>query len=164
MPGFFMSNIPGSMMRPLPPNNDWTLALPGSETAPFPLFDTEDTGKWIKAIVLRRDEPGILGKRVYAATTYATPLEIVAEFKKSFPEAGSTATFFSTPHEQFLQVLKETGLPDFAALEMLENMRLVDEWGYYGGASLDESHSILFDKLTTWEEHIKKAKAFADLK
>lgn len=164
MPGFFMSNIPGGMMRPLPPNNNWTLALPVPETAPFPMFDAEDTGKWVKAIVLKRDEPGMLGRQVYAATNYSTPTEILKTFKAIFPEAGATAGFFSTPHDKFLEGLAGMGMPDFAAEEMLENMRLMDEGGYFGGAPLDESHAILEDKLTTWEEHMKKATAFADLK
>lgn len=164
MPGFFMSNLPGGMFRALPPNNAWTLALPVPEHAPFPLFDPADTGKWVKAIVLRRNEPGILGRQVYAATDYYTPADIVREFKATFPEAGATAVFFSTPHEKFLEALKGSGMPDFASEEMLENLRLMDEGGYFGGASLEESKPILEDGLTTWVDYMKKAKAFADLK
>jgi len=37
------------------------------------------------------------------------------------------------------------------------------KFGYYGGAGLAESHEILVDKLTTWEEFMKKAKPFAEL-
>lgn len=164
MPGFFMSNLPGAMLRQLPPNNAWTLALPVPETAPYPLFDPADTGKWVKAIILRRDEPGMLGRQVYAATDYYTPADIVREFKETFPEAGATAGFLSTPHEAFLEAMKGIGLPDFAAEELLENMRLMDEGGYFGGASLEGSKAILEDDLTTWVEYAKKAQAFADLK
>lgn len=160
MPGLFMSNIPGGMMRPLPPNNDWTLALPVPEDAPFPLFDpAEDTGKWVKAIVLKRDE--LLGRQVYAATAYLTPAEIVAGFKRAFPEAGATARFLSTSHEQFLGAMTGAGMPEFAAVEMLENMRLLSEGGYFGGKEL--SLDILEDKLTTWEEHLKNHPATKDL-
>lgn len=162
MPGFFMSNIPGGMLRPMPPHNDWTFAVPVPETAPIPLFASEDTGKWVKAIVLRRDEPGMLGRQVYAATNYFTPAEILKEFKETFPEAGKSATFYSTPHGQFLEVMKGMGLPDHGAEEMLENMRLMDEGGYFGGKEL--ALDIVEDKLTTWKEHMKKAEAFADLK
>ncbi|KAF3764519.1 hypothetical protein M406DRAFT_42669 [Cryphonectria parasitica EP155] len=164
MPGFFMSNLPGGMFRATPPDNEWTLALPMPETAPIPLFDPEDMGAWVKAILLRRDGPGMLGRRVYAATAYLTPAEIVAQFREVFTEAGRGARFVSTPHGDFLEGLKGRGMPEFAAEETLENMRLIDEGGYYGGASLEESHAILEDKLTTWKEHMKKAKAFADLK
>lgn len=162
LPGFFMSNIPGGMLRPLPPNNSYTLALPIPDTTPIPLFDARDTGKWIKAIILRRNE--LLGKRVLAATDYATPAEIMVEFQEVYPGAGKTAGFFSMPHDMFLETMKSMGMPEFAAVEMLENMRLMNEGGYFGGESLDESHAILQDQLTTWKEHLAGAKAFADLK
>ncbi|PNH26300.1 hypothetical protein VD0002_g8261 [Verticillium dahliae] len=42
-------------------------------------------------------------------------------------------------------------------------MRLMDEGGYYGGASLDESHALLEEPLTSWKEFIAKAPAFKDL-
>lgn len=166
MPGFFMSNLPGGMFRQLPQaNNAWTLALPMPETAPIPLFDPEDTGKWIKAFILN-DDAVISGKQVYAATGYITPKEIVAAFQKAFPEAGTGASFVSVPHAAFLETMQGMGMPAFAAEEMLENMRLIDEGGYYGGKGLEESHALLVDgdQSTTWEEFMKKAPAFAGLK
>ncbi|KAK7743601.1 hypothetical protein SLS53_004136 [Cytospora paraplurivora] len=161
LPGFYMSNIPGNMMRQLPPDNAWTLALPVPETAPFPLIAEEDFGKWVKAIVLKRDEPGVLGRRVYAASAYVTAREIVETFKRAFPEAGRTARFLSVPHDQYLKTLTGFGLPQFAADELLENMRLMDEGGYFGGEEL--THDILEDKLTTWEEFIRKSPVFKGL-
>lgn len=162
MPGFFMSNIPGGMFRPMPPANNWTFALPIPSTTPMPLFNTADTGKWIKAIVLHREQ--LLGARVLAATAYVMPDEIVEQFKAVFPEAGATAAFYETPHKAFLDAMCGMGLPEYAAEEMLENMRLMNEGGYYGGKELDESHAVLEDKLTTWKEYIKGAKPFAELK
>ncbi|KAK9364509.1 NmrA-like family-domain-containing protein [Lipomyces kononenkoae] len=159
--GCYMSNIPGGMFRPSPPNNAWTLALPVPETASLPLFDTADTGKFVKPIVLRRDE--LLGKRILGATAYLTGKEIVEAFKKAFPEAGKTASYFNMPQDMYLEALKSAGLPEFAAKELLENMLLLDQFGYYGGAKLDETHAILEDKLTTWDEYIKKAEPFQGL-
>lgn len=155
-----MPNLPGGMIRQLPPNDDWTLALPVPEDAPFPVFDAaEDSGKWVKAIVLQREK--LLGQQVYAATAYMTPLEIIAGFRQAFPQAGATAKFLSTSHEQFLGALTGAGMPEFAAVEMLENMRLMAEGGYFGGKAL--SLDILEDKPTTWEEHLRKNTATKDL-
>ncbi|KAK9369406.1 NmrA-domain-containing protein [Lipomyces kononenkoae] len=161
LPGFYMSNIPGGAFRPSPPNNAWTFGLPVPDTAPLPLFDTADTGKFVKGIVLCRDK--LLGKRIFGATAYLTGKEVVEGFKSAFPVAGKTATYFSMPQDMYLGVLKSIGMPDFAAQELLENMLLLDQFGYYGGAKLDESHAILEDKLTTWDEYIKKAEAFQGL-
>ena len=40
----------------------------------------------------------------------------------------------------------------------------MNEYGYYGGETLEETHSIVKDKLTTWKDFIKSAPAFKDLK
>lgn len=126
------------------------------------MFDAEaDTGKFVKAIILKRDE--VLGKRVLGATAYQTPAEILADFKSAFPNAGKDAKFFSLPHEMFTATLKGQGMPDFAAEELLQNFRLMDEGGYYAGEKLDWSLSILEDKPTTWLEHLKAAKPFQGL-
>ncbi|UPK92822.1 hypothetical protein LCI18_003757 [Fusarium solani-melongenae] len=148
MPGFYMSNLPGQWLRADPPENTWILALPMPDSAPIPVFDIDK----------------VLGKRVLAAYKYMTPKELIEEFKAVYPEAGKDAKFFSVPHSNYLEGLKGMGMPDFAAVELLENMRLMDEGGYYGGASLDESHALLLDSLTSWKEFIGKSAALKDLK
>ncbi|KAE9368418.1 NmrA-domain-containing protein [Stipitochalara longipes BDJ] len=163
MPGFYMSNLPGGMFRQAPPNNDWTLALPIPSSTPIPLLDTaDDTGKFVKGILNNREKT--LGQRIYGATNYYTIDEIVKEFKEQYPEAGKTAKSAELPHEVFKGIMMKTGAPETSAEELLQNMRLMNEFGYYFGASLDESHSILSDKLTTWKEFMHKAPAFAELK
>jgi len=163
LPGFYMSNLPGKMLRQLPPNNDWTLGLPIPASAPMPLLDTaEDTGKFVKGILLNREKA--LGKRIYGATDYYTVAEVVKEFQEQYPESGKTAKSVQLPHEVFKGILAAAGTPEESAEELLQNMRLMDEFGYYGGADLKESHDILVDKLTTWKEFMAKSEAFANLK
>jgi hypothetical protein len=136
-----MSNIPGGMMRQLPPNNDWTFGLPIPTSSPIPLLDTAgDTGKFVKGILLNREKT--LGKRIYGATDYYTVAEIVEEFQEVFPEAGKTAKAVELSHEVFKAALGKSGLPEEGQEELLQNMRLMNEYGYYGGESLTESHSV----------------------
>lgn len=117
----------------------WVFAVPMPESAPIPIFDVRDTGIWVKAIVLKKDQ--LLGKRVLGSTRYTTPLEVVDAFKTAFPEAGENAGFYSLPHDAFLQGVKESmGAPDRVAEEVLENMRLVAEGGYFAFEPLDDSH------------------------
>jgi len=163
IPGFYMSNLPGGMFRQVPPNNVWTLALPIPTNTPVPLLDTvDDTGKFVKGILLNREKT--LGKRIYGATDYYTVDQIAKEFKEVFPEAGKETKAVELPHEVFKGNLAKAGLPEESQEELLQNMRLMSEFGYYGGAKLDESHEILVDKLTTWKEYMQKAKPFAGLK
>jgi hypothetical protein len=141
LPGFFMSNLPGGMFRQLPPNNSWTLALPIPGSTPVPLLDSvDDTGKFVKGILLNREKT--LGKRIYAATDYYTLDQVVEQFKEQYPEAGKDAKVVELPHGVFKDILTKQGLGEENAEELLQNMRLMNEYGYYGGADLKESHSV----------------------
>jgi hypothetical protein len=159
MPGFYMTNLPGGMFRPSPPDNAWTLGLPIPPTSIFPMYYTGDTGKYIKAAVLNESE--VLGKRILAATAYMTGQEIVDGFARVYPASGKTARYYEVPEEQFRGYLKGQGSPDFVINEMHQNMRLMNEFGYYGGESLDWTHGLVEDHLTTWEEYAKTAPGFA---
>lgn len=158
-----MSNLPGGNFRQMPPDNKWTFAMPIPASSPIPLFDTvDDTGKFVKGILLNRE--ATLGKRILGATEYLTVQQVVDEFKKAFPEDGKDAQAVELTHEQFKGALASQGMPEFVQEELLQNFRLLNEFGYYGGEGLEESHSILVDKLTSWREYCLKAKPFAGLK
>ncbi|KAK6076895.1 NmrA-like family protein [Seiridium cupressi] len=161
MPGFYMPNLPGQMFRQFPPDNNWTFGLPIPSSAPIPFYDPADTGKYIKAAVLNREK--VLSQRILAATEYKTGQETVDAFKSAFPEAGRSAVYFQVPKEIFHKAMTDQGSPDFVATELYENMRLMADFGYYGGESLDWTHGLVEDHLTTWEEFIKTSKPFAGL-
>lgn len=136
-----MSNLPGGMFRQLPPNNDWTFALPIPDDTPIPAFDAAgDTGKFVKAILTHRDTT--LGKDVYAATDYYNPKQIVATFKELYPEAGKGAKFVQLSKEEFKGALAQAGMPEKAQEELYENMAFMHDHGYFGKASLEESLSV----------------------
>jgi len=48
-------------------------------------------------------------------------------------------------------------LPDFMAVEMLENHLLIENPGYYNGMSLKESLDALEDEPTTWKDFVKQS-------
>ncbi|KAK0725916.1 NmrA-like family protein [Lasiosphaeris hirsuta] len=163
LPAFFMSNFtPGKgMLRQAVADGVWELAMPVPAAAPLPFFDTGDTGKFVKAAVLHRDE--LLGKRLLGATEYITFGAVVDGFKKVFPEAGKNARYVQQTHDEYKGQLTKVGMPEVIAQELLENFLLFDQVGYYGGESLSETHSFVEDKLTTWGEFIKNSPKFAGL-
>ncbi|KAL5611741.1 uncharacterized protein BROUX77_001897 [Berkeleyomyces rouxiae] len=161
LPGFYMSNLSFGMLSNQSPSGDWTLSMPVPASAPVPLFDAaEDTGKFVKAIVLNREK--LLSKQVLGATSYMKLSEILETFKNTFPVVGAKASYFEVPKDMYLDMMAKSGMP--APLELYENMRLLNDFGYYGGESLDASHKILEDKLTSLEDFFRKTKPFADLK
>ncbi|KAI1849055.1 hypothetical protein JX265_011281 [Neoarthrinium moseri] len=162
MPGFYMTNLPGAMFRPSPPDDAWTLGMPIPATSVIPMYLPSDTGKYIKAAVLNEDK--VLGKHILGATAYMTGQEVVDGFKQAFPESGKTARFFDVPEDMFRGFLKGQGSPDFVVDEMHQNMRLMNEFGYYFGEPLDFTHGLVEDRLTTWEEYARSAAGFAEAK
>ncbi|TPX63942.1 hypothetical protein SpCBS45565_g06285 [Spizellomyces sp. 'palustris'] len=151
--GFYMSNLSSSMLSPSPDTKEYTLAFPISASAPVPLLEAAaDTGKFVKGILLHREKT--LGKRIFGATEY-----YIGEDK-----AGKTAKYVQVSPTAFKGFLAHTGASDFVQEEMLQNMQLLEEFGYYGNASLDESHSIVNEPLTTWKEFVAKTPGWADLK
>ena len=141
IPGFFMSNFPGEMFRKLPPSNDWTVALPMPAGTPIPFLDTgDDTGKFVKGILTHRDK--VLGKRVLAATDYYSPSDAVAIFKDLFPKVGESAKFLQVSKDEYKGALAQAGMPEKAQEELYENMAFMNDYGYYGKATLAESHEV----------------------
>ncbi|KAH6638616.1 NmrA-like family protein [Truncatella angustata] len=162
MAGVYMSNFPGAMFKPSPPSNAWTLSMPMTPSSQIPMYSVADTGKYVKAIILNREK--LLGKRFLGATNYMTAQELVDEFKQLFPEAGKTAQYFQLTESMYRDFMKSQGTPEFVIDETYENVRLLEEFGYYGGAPLDETHKLVTDPLTTWAEYAKTASGFAGLK
>lgn len=155
MPGFYMSNLE-SMMNPSPTSpHSYTFAMPMSPQAQIPFFDAAaDTGKFVKAMLMKRDQ--VLGKRVLAATDYYDATDVPKTLEKVNPEVGKGAQYVTIDGETFQGALKGSGMPDFAALEMYENMAFMDEFGYYGKEGLEWSLSLLDEKPTTLEEYFAK--------
>ena len=109
-----------------------------------------EIGKFIKAII--KNSGKLNGKQVLAATAYYTPKEILSTVSEV---TGKGTHFASVTPEQY-----KSFLPEAIAEEMLENHLFVEKPGYYNGAALNESLSILEDKPTTWKEFCVKRGAF----
>jgi hypothetical protein len=160
MPGFYITNIPLYLRQE---GGSWTFNFPGPENeSKFPLFDAADTGMFIKGIVLNKEK--LLGGNVRAAAEYITAAQMLATFIKTYPEAGASARFQEVPRDKFVAGMTGRGMPEFAAVELYENMQLLSVAGYYGGAELSLDILDKDDKPTTFDEYIKVAPAFKDLK
>ncbi|KPM35294.1 hypothetical protein AK830_g11280 [Neonectria ditissima] len=148
LPGMYMSNMFGMINKG--DNGAYTLAWPVSgDKAQVPLFDpASDTGKFVNAAI--KNYPSHLGKRIYAATEYYTPSKITEEFSEVI---GAPASFTQIPAEVF-----KSFLPGAIAQEMLENILLVEDTGYYGGADLKESVGLLDEAPITWKSFVESNK------
>ena len=117
--------------------------MPTPGDTPVPLFDVaDDTGKFVKGILTHREQ--VLGKQIYAATAYYTWADVVNTFKELKPEAGKNAKFVQVSKEEYKGALASAGMPPKAQEELYENMAFMNDFGYYGKASLDESLAVSF--------------------
>ncbi|KAH8433778.1 NmrA/HSCARG family protein [Aspergillus melleus] len=147
LPGLFMSNFFEFFNKQ---GDTYTLAWPVNlEKARVPLFDAaQDTGKFVKAAI--SNWPSTAGQRILAATDYYSPKRIVDEFQQV---TGYKAQAVEVPSETF-----KSFLPEPIAQEMLENIQLLEDPGYFAGESLEPSLKLLDSKPTLWEEFVKQNK------
>lgn len=106
-------------------------------------------GKFVKAAV--KNFPKHAGKNLLAASAYLTPNQVVSQFSEA---SGKPAVFQQVSDDDY-----KATLPPAAAQEMLENMLLLEEPGYYAGADLADSLKMLEEKPTTWKEFVAANKA-----
>ncbi|KAI5918684.1 NmrA-like family protein [Camillea tinctor] len=163
-PGLYMPNLSESFFTPPSPptSTTWTFSLPIAGSSSIPLFDPRDTGKYVKTLVQHRDE--LLGKRLLSASQYLTCEEIVEGFRRVFPEAGGTARYIAADEGSFRAYMASAGTPGIIIDALYDTFALLQDFGYYGGASLDETHRLVEDHLTTWEEHLKTSEKLKSLK
>lgn len=144
LPGYYMSNYQQMLQKQ---GDDYSLAYPITTDAKFPLFAPEDMGKFVKPALKNPEQYN--GKHILAATDYYPVSRIVSEFEEV---TGKKLSYHQVSAEQY-----KSFLPEFMAEEMLENHQLIEEPGYYNGASLQESLNALDEKPTTWKEFLGKS-------
>ena len=81
-----------------------------------------DTGKFVAGILAHIQKPS--GRRVFGATDWYTPTDIVHTLEKV---SGKKTSFSTLPDEVF-----ESFLPPAIAKELAETFRFVNEHAYYG--------------------------------
>ncbi|KAM0288043.1 hypothetical protein ACHAQH_000111 [Verticillium albo-atrum] len=94
LPGFFMSNISGSMFGPGKKTSAWKLCLPIGGDKPIPLID-------IAADTADLGGIGIMPVK-----------EIIEVYKRLFPKAGRKAAYVQVAHEDFKKIGASTSATD----------------------------------------------------
>jgi hypothetical protein len=104
----------------------------------------QSAGKFVKAAI--KHFPTTAGRRILAACDYYTPSRLVAEFAEV---SGHKAQAVQIPAETF-----KSFLPAPVAQELLENILLLGDVGYYGGEDLGPSLALLDEKPIDWKEFV----------
>jgi hypothetical protein len=116
LPGFFMTNIPGSI-KPTLDGNSYTLTQLFHPDTQIPMLDVPtDFGKFVASCLAKPD--ATIGKHVLAASAWVTPLDVC------------TAVERVTRKKCEFNEMEEKDWK--AGQELLENMVMIKEWAYYG--------------------------------
>jgi uncharacterized protein YbjT (DUF2867 family) len=154
MPAVFMSGLLGNFKKDQA-SGVYTMAtaMPADSTK-MPAIDiVRDTGAYVAAILL--DLPGTLNKRISAAGGAYSPDQLVADFKTA---TGKEAKVVSITWEQF-----KGFLPPPVAGELVANMKLIVDPGYFVGEasdSIEVGHKLIskagLEKPNGWLEYVKE--------
>ena len=114
----------------------------------MPLFDTDDTGKFVAGILLQPSK--LLGQRVFGATDWYTPKQIVSTLEKV---SGKKANYQTLSDEVF-----KSFLPPVMAEELSETLNFISDYAYFGpGAEQGLTKSLQVTSSIRKIERIVKA-------
>ena len=88
----------------------------------MPLFDTDDTGKFVAGILLQPSK--LRGQRIFGATDWYTPQQVISAVEKF---SGKKARYQALPDEVF-----KSFLPPVIAEELVETLIFMRDYSYYG--------------------------------
>lgn len=91
-----------------------------------------DTGKFVAGILAHIQKPS--GRRVFGATDWYTPTDMVSTIEKV---SGKKTSFSTLPDEVF-----EGFLPPAIAKELVDTFRFINEHAYYGPGAKGLAESL----------------------
>jgi len=154
MPAVFMSGMFGNFKKQ--DSGDYVFATPLEPTkTQVPMIDIQkDTGNFIAAALLQL--PETLNTRIAGAGGYITPDEMVEVFKSV---TGKNATLAHISYDKFASFMSN---PKVAG-ELSENMKLIEDPGYYVGEPKGAVESAIeltakagLAKPNTWKEFLEE--------
>lgn len=126
-------------------SKEYKITFPIASTVKWPLLSVnEDTGKYVKAILLNRER--LLGKQICAGEKNYSIDETIRVMNE---KGGIKVTLEQCSEDEYKKALEEKGLPDFFRDDMSENMQFVAEFGFFSDSELDTGHEVSgFDELS----------------
>ncbi|KAL2062732.1 hypothetical protein VTL71DRAFT_5804 [Oculimacula yallundae] len=156
----FMEQLPLMLVPTSPDAKSYKFITPVATSTKFPLISVQpDTGEYVKSIILNRQ--AMLGKEVMGGERDYTVQEVADILVRV---GGLDVVAEQCSYDEYKDMLKAFGLPEFVADDMSENMKFIEDYGFFGGAKVEEDHSILSGSLETFEQWVVKSPQIAAMK
>jgi len=120
-------------------SKSYKFSVPVPSMTKFPLIAVnEDTGKYVKSILLNREK--MLGRRVLVAENLYT-LDDCANILKE--TAGLDVAVEQCSDEDYRKGLAAVGYPEFMQDDLSDIMSFIKEYGFYGGVGFEADHEVI---------------------
>ncbi|KAJ7045217.1 NAD(P)-binding protein [Mycena alexandri] len=151
--GFYANNLLGNPAL-LAKQSDGTYLMPWAmrPEVVLPIIDTaSDYGLFVRQVLEAPVFPD--GSEVFTSSEELTAADLARQLSEI---TGKKIVFKQITVEEATKNLAATGLPPAIVAEMIEMIRFIDEFGYYGGKATT-SHVGLGRQTRTWAEFVKGA-------
>jgi uncharacterized protein YbjT (DUF2867 family) len=137
--GIFMNQIIQFLLPTISPSGSkaYKFIAPVPADTKMPLISVnKDTGKYVKAMLLHPEK--VLGERIYTGEKYYT-MDETAEIMKRV--GGLDVEYEQCTDEAFRKSLAGVGAPEFLQEDMSQNMKYVQEYGFFQ-QDLEDSQKV----------------------
>jgi hypothetical protein len=118
-----------------PKSYKFTTPLPASTKMPL-ISANKDTGKYVKEMLLHPKK--VIGERIYTGEKYYTMDEAAEIIKKV---GRLDVSYEQCTDEAFRKSLADVGAPEFLQEDMSQNVKYIQEYGYFQ-QDLEDSHKV----------------------
>jgi hypothetical protein len=150
MPGYFMSNIPGSI-RPSEDGESYNISWVFSPKTQIPMLDVpKDFGKFVAAALVHPHETK--GTHVMAASGWFTPMDVIKAVETC---TGKKAHYTQIPMHSFQ-----------GSAELKDNLLMIMDYHYYGPGAMEgveRAHGLVrlgehgtHAKFSTFQDFLKE--------
>jgi len=159
--GIFMNQIIYFLLPSTSPSGSksykFTATVPASTKIPL-ISAVKDTGKYVKEMLLHPENA--LGERLYTGEKYYTMVEVADILKRV---GGLDVSYEQCTDEAFRESLASVGVPEFLQEDMSQNMKYIQEYGFFQ-QDLEDSQKFLTEPLETFEAWVANSPEIAALK
>ena len=138
IPGGFFNYLLYFLKPTSPDAKSYKFCAPFPVTTKLPIFCVnEDTGKYVKAILLNREK--VLGKQVYIAENHYSFIDIVKALKEV---GGLDVVAEEIDDATYRKNLAAAGALDLFIEDMSDNMKFMQTYGYFSEKQAEEGREV----------------------
>ena len=141
--GMFMNYLLYWLKPICPGSKSYKFSIPFPTSTKLSLISVnEDAGKYVKAILMNQEK--VLGKQIAAAEQQYSPDDVVRIIREI---AGLDVIVERVTNEEYRKQLVALGIPDFFIDDMSDNVKYIEEYGFFNAKDIKDGHEVSLSTL-----------------